>query len=205
MVLRRSRFDDAALFLPVIPRVQTGDDVRAAFWTFGLAGFLLLGAAAIAILRGDGSYGISRFWQVLAGPPDLGPVDFSAVRRSPTGNDALICPPDVCGTAAVDATSPVFLVPAGRLRDAVRIIEVNDPDVDLLARDEAKMQDRYLVRTRMMRFPDTVSVRFIELDANRSTLALYSRSQLGARDFGVNRARLEQWLTQLRAQLPAAP
>jgi uncharacterized protein (DUF1499 family) len=32
---------------------------------------------------------------------------------------------------------------------------------------------------------------------NRSTVALYSRSQIGYWDHGVNRARLERWLERI--------
>ena len=38
----------------------------------------------------------------------------------------------------------------------------------------------------------------------RSTIALYSRSQLGKSDLGVNRARIERWLEQLGAYAPVA-
>ena len=176
--------------------------MRNLVWTMaglGLAGSVLL---SFAIWRGDESYGIARLWTVLAGPADLGAVDFAGIVRSPSSNDALICPPGLCGTARTDGAAPVFNAPVARLRDAVRVIEVNDPDVFPLARDEAKVQDRFLARTSLLRFPDTISVRFIDLGNGRSTLALYSRSKLGSSDFGVNKARLDDWIKQLRSKLP---
>jgi uncharacterized protein (DUF1499 family) len=163
-----------------------------------LAGSAVL---TLAIWRGDESFGIARFWERVVGPPDLGPVDFAAITRSPSGNDALICPPGLCGVAAPDGVSPVFAAPVARLRDAVRVIEVNDPDIFALARDDQRVQDRYLARTRLMRYPDTINVRFIALGDNRSTLALYSRSQVGRKDFGVNKARLEAWIRLLTEKL----
>jgi uncharacterized protein (DUF1499 family) len=174
--------------------------LMAALW-LALAGGVIM---SFALWRGDESYGVARFWERIAGPPDLGPVDFSAVTRSPTGNDALFCPKGLCGAAPVDGEPPVFAVPVSRLRDAVRVIEVNDPDIFALPRDEQRVQDRYLARTRLMRYPDTINVRFIELPGGRSTLALHSRSQLGRKDFGVNKARLEDWISQLREKLPVA-
>ncbi len=176
--------------------------MRNLVWTvaaFGLATSVLL---SFAIWRGDDSYGIASFWTRMAGPADLGPVDFTGIVRSPSSNDALICPPDLCGATRTDGAAPIFNVPVARLRDAVRVIEVNDPDVFPLARNEAKVQDRFLARTRLMRFPDTISVRFIDLGGGRSTLALYSRSQIGRSDFGVNKARLDDWIKQLRSKLP---
>jgi uncharacterized protein (DUF1499 family) len=178
--------------------------VRNFLWIVGTFGMATVIALSFAIWRGDSSFGIASWWERLSGPADLGAVDFAALSRSPTGNDALLCPPDLCGTAKTDGVAPVFVAPVARLRDAVRVIEVNDPDVFPLARDEAKVQDRYLARTRLLRFPDTISVRFIDLGGGRSTLALYSRSQLGAKDFGVNKARLEEWIRLLREKLPVA-
>lgn len=179
--------------------------MRNILWIVGTVGMATLIALSFAIWRGDERFGIAAWWERLAGPPDLGAVDFAAITRSPSGNDALICPPGLCGAVRTDGVSPVFIAPVARLRDAVRVIEVNDPDVFALARDEAKVQDRYLARTRLMRFPDTVSVRFIDLGGGRSTLALYSRSQIGRSDFGVNKARLEEWIGLLRAKLPVEP
>lgn len=161
-------------------------------------------ALSVAVWRGDERFGIAAWWARLAGPADLGPVDFAGITRSPSGNDALFCPPDLCGQVRSDGVAPVFVSPVARLRDAVRVIEVNDPDVFTLARDEGKIQDRYLARTKWMRFPDTISVRFIDLGGGRSTLALYSRSQIGRSDLGVNKARLERWIMLLREKLPVA-
>jgi uncharacterized protein (DUF1499 family) len=176
-------------------------------WRTILSAVLWLGvgatlALAVALWRGDGSYGISSLWQRLFGPPDLGAAEFATLQRSATGNDALICPPGVCGSAPTDGVSPIFAVPVARLRDAVRVIEVNDPDIFVLARDDQRVQDRYLARTRLMRFPDTINVRFVTQGEDRSTLALYSRSQVGRKDFGINKARLEAWIKLLREQLP---
>ena len=54
-------------------------------------------------------------------------------------------------------------------------------------------QDRYVQRSATMSFPDTINVRFIALSDSTSTLAIYSRSQLGHSDIGVNLARIRLW------------
>jgi len=74
--------------------------------------------------------------------------------------------------------------------------------VTQVASDESGFNARYVQRTKIMRFPDTVNVRFIDLGDGRSTIALYSRSQLGESDFGVNRARIERWLGKLQKEAP---
>jgi uncharacterized protein (DUF1499 family) len=163
-----------------------------------------LGGLALAIIRGDESFGISRLWERLSGPADLGPVDFASIRRSASGNDALFCPAELCGAVPVDGVAPVFAAPIGQLRQAVQLIQINSPDVEPVFRQADGRDERYVARTALMRFPDTINVRYIDLGNGRSTLALHSRSQIGRRDFGVNKARLENWIRLLGEKLPVA-
>ena len=48
-----------------------------------------------------------------------------------------------------------------------------------------------------MRYPDSITVRFLPLEEGRSTLAIYSRSHYGRSDFGVNKERVDGWLASL--------
>ncbi len=68
------------------------------------------------------------------------------------------------------------------------------------ALDEQSMQYDYVQRSSLMRFPDSITVRFISLNNDSSTLAIYSRSQYGYSDFGVNEARIRAWLAALERQ-----
>jgi hypothetical protein len=178
------------------------DSMRMIIWAFGLACLLALSLLAVAVWRGDGRFGVADLWEKLAGPADLGPVDFPAISRSATGNDALSCPTGLCGTARVDGAAPVFAVPAPALLQAVRAFLAAQPDLVRVASDDAAMQDRYVARTARMRFPDTINVRVVPVGEGRSTLALYSRSQIGRKDFGVNKARLDGWLAGLGRSVP---
>jgi uncharacterized protein (DUF1499 family) len=139
--------------------------------------------------------GLERTWQGLFGSPDLGPVEFATLKRRTTPNDALICPRDVCAQARADAEPPVFSVPSARLRSLVSEVALAEPGTSLLER--GPQQDRYLVRTRLMRFPDTVVVQVFDRGQDSSTLALYSRSQIGSSDFGVNKRRLKRWVARV--------
>jgi len=53
------------------------------------------------------------------------------------------------------------------------------------------------VRSRLMRYPDTVVARIYGAGPGRSMLGLYSRSQIGYSDMGMNRARIERWLAAI--------
>jgi uncharacterized protein (DUF1499 family) len=68
--------------------------------------------------------------------------------------------------------------------------------------DEASLTDRYIQRSERLGFPDTIVVRFIDYPEGRSSLAIYSRSQLGESDLGANKARIERWLSKLAEQVP---
>ncbi|MFN0192399.1 MAG: DUF1499 domain-containing protein [Aestuariivirga sp.] len=145
--------------------------------------------------------GPERVWSFF-GPPDLGPVTIERFFRRVTPNDALACPPDVC-KAASDVTPPEFAVSAADLRLAFAKVIAAEPRITAVASDDAEMTDRYIQRSALMHYPDTIVVKFFDLPEGRSTIALYSRSQLGKSDLGVNRTRIERWLAKLGEVAPA--
>lgn len=164
-----------------------------------VVGFTLLAALGLFVL-----YGRENSWALFFGRADLGRVDFATLARSPSPNDALACPPGHC-RAPADIVPPVFAVPAEDLRRALRAIVAAEPRVERVADYPEALEERYVARSAAMRFPDTIRVVYLPRGPAASTLALYSSSQLGRSDFGVNRARLEHWLARLAATTPAAP
>ena len=164
----------------------------------GVAALLALGFSVL-VWRGSEPGGIEDAWALVFGRPDLGPVDFQTFKRRATPNDALACPPDLCANAKPDLTPPVYPVSGERLRHLVAEAALADPDTQPVFAGRWDDHDRYLARSRILRFPDTIDVLVIERAENQATLALYSRSQIGLGDFGVNRARIERWLTRIGA------
>jgi uncharacterized protein (DUF1499 family) len=75
------------------------------------------------------------------------------------------------------------------------------PRVERRAVSEDELQYDFVQRSPLLRFPDTITVRFIPLSPTTSTLAMYSRSHYGYSDFGVNRRRIETWLASLRVPM----
>jgi uncharacterized protein (DUF1499 family) len=144
---------------------------------------------------------MARVWQSLFGSPDLGPVDFATLKRRTTPNDSLACSRGLCPRATPDIEPPVYPLAAERLRAIAREAILAEPDVMLVQSDG--LQDRYVVRTRLLRFPDTVDVKVVDVAENRSTLALYSRSQVGRSDLGTNGRRLGRWVARI-SRLAAA-
>lgn len=162
--------------------------------------FSIVAAAAMVLLGAFFIVGPERIW-ALFGPADLGPVNFETLTRRTVPNDALACPQSLC-IAKSDITPPVFAVSAPDLEKAFAKVIASEPRVEQMAWEDGGFTQRYVQRTKIMRFPDTISVRFIDLGDGRSTIALYSRSQLGEADFGVNRARIERWLEKLSKEAP---
>ncbi len=172
------------------------------------AGLVALAVAlgfSFLLWRGAEPGGIDDAYAVLFGPADLGPVDFAALTRRSAPNDALACPVGLCPKAEADLVPPVFDVPGERLRAIVAEVAAAEPNTEPALAAEGEEQDRYVARSRLMRFPDTVDVRIVREGEGRSTLALYSRSQIGYSDLGVNRARIERWLEAIRARAAESP
>ena len=127
-------------------------------------------------------------------------VDFAELNLPKETNWFLTCPPGFCGTSP-HADSPVFDAPVERLRARWREVIVTQPRVELLAEHRDGWQFDFIQRSARFRFPDIITVRFISASPSRSTLAIYSRSIYGQSDFGVNRKRIEAWLTILHGDL----
>ena len=192
----------AALYFPVAKsRALTNAKAmtvgRISKTATGLAGAGL----AIGIWQGWGK-GLDRLWAKALGPPDLGPVDFGSLRR--VGADALVAPPSVCAHARADIMPPDFPVPPERLRAILAEIAVSEPHTVLVHADPDETHDRYVGRSRLLRIPETIDVKIIDPGAGRSTLAMYSRSQVGRGDLGGNRKRLKRWLERA-VRLAAEP
>lgn len=130
-------------------------------------------------------------------------LDFASFEKTDASNQYLVCPPGYC-RAAADEASPEFPLPAPALAAIVRRVIENEPRTMLLREDIATGQRVYVQRSLVFRFPDTIWIQVLPLGADRSTLAIYSRSAYGRYDFGVNRKRVEGWLADITAAVNVA-
>jgi uncharacterized protein (DUF1499 family) len=163
-------------------------------------GLLIIIAVTCAVFLGVGS---DRFWRFF-GEPDLGPVPFEQIVRRSTANDALVCPLDIC-KAKSDIAAPLYPVSAAELRRALAKVIASEPRIKTVETSDATLTDRYIQRSERLGFPDTIVARAIDRPDGRSTIALYSRSQLGESDLGVNKARIERWLAKLATHVAPVP
>ena len=142
-----------------------------------IAGFLTLGP--------------ERLWAEF-GPPDLGAVRFATLQRSATPNDALACLPEFCAAKA-DLPAPVIARPVNEVFLAVQEAVEREPRLEQVEAHAAQGTLRYVQRSKVMGFPDTINVRVVPTVNGGSAVLIYSRSQIGKGDMGVNLARVKRW------------
>jgi len=111
-------------------------------------------------------------------------------------NQFLITPENYCGAKA-QMISPTFNLPVEELRQRWMDMIASQPRIETGKADDGIMQYNFTQRTKLLRFPDMITVRFIPLKQHCCTLAVYSRSRYGRRDFGVNKDRICTWLDAL--------
>jgi uncharacterized protein (DUF1499 family) len=162
-----------------------------------VGGFLLL--LLIAAFGVFWLAGPERIW-MLFGPPDLGPVVFETFQRRSTRTDALACPTGLC-QADTDLLPPVYPVDIATLRKALHQALKTERRLTRVHIDDRLPADRFVQRSETLRFPDTIVVRYLALPGGGSTIAIYSRSQIGRGDLGVNLARVERWLAKLSQEV----
>lgn len=127
-------------------------------------------------------------------------IDFATLVRADTPNQYLMCPSNLCA-AFIDDLPPDYAASVTEVRMAWEAMLKSEPRVKELRRDNSGTQIDYVQRSRLMRFPDLITIRFIKLDEQKTTIAIYSRSIYGEGDMGVNRERTRAWVARLNTML----
>ena len=161
--------------------------------------FWLILAGIVFVALYAGLKGRKQVWTLLYGPVVREPVDFQTLKLKPSPNQYLVCPPELCENAKAHAEAPVFDMTSEQLRGRWRERIETQPLVERIEGDTGGEQLSYEVLTPLMRFPDTVTVRFLPADGGKSTLAVYSRSHYGYSDMGANEKRVKSWLELLES------
>ena len=152
----------------------------------GLLAFLILLA-----VTGFVTLGPAKLWAEF-GPADLGAVDFATLQRRTTPNDALACLPEFCAASA-DIPALVIARPVGEVFPAVQQAVAMEPRLEKVDASAAQGTLRYVQRSEVMAFPDTINIKVAPMADGGSAVLIYSRSQIGKGDMGVNLARVKRW------------
>lgn len=160
---------------------------------FIVAFIFILGIAVLLFFRSP-----ETFWELVVGDPDLGYIDFSTVKKTNRPNQFLLCPKDICKNEIPDAEPPVFKMTKERLK-ANFITALGTEGRSTV--DDAGDGLRFIMRSPIFRFPDTISVEFFDVQGG-AMLAIYSRAQIGYRDFDANEKRVRRWISSLETNHP---
>lgn len=123
-------------------------------------------------------------------------INFKTMKLPTSANFYLLCPLDYC-QAKASKDSPVYNVSVDKLMQAWHKMIKQQPRTTVMFSEHANKQFGYVQRSKYLRFPDFIQVKFIALNDKQSTLAIYSSSRYGYYDFGVNQKRVKSWLKQL--------
>ena len=157
---------------------------RLFLYALALAGGLLVGL----LLNG------TAVWHLVAGPPDLGRADYTIAERPM--NHAVACAADDDGCASPDIEAAPLPDAPKAVLDRLDAVATRRPRVTRVDDGSDPLHRRYVARSRWLGFPDTVAVDAVPLNGG-TALRMSSRSQIGVDDFGVNEARLREWLAAL--------
>ena len=132
---------------------------------------------------------------------DVTPMDIRTLEERTKSNDALACPAGLCRVDA-DFESPSFAVSVEELLKIAEKVIGDEPRTKLVAQDENLQQLVFVQRSRIFRFPDTIWIQGVRTGTG-STVIIYSRSNYGESDLGVNKKRVRAWLEKLTSQIRA--
>jgi hypothetical protein len=127
-------------------------------------------------------------------------MDMTKIERPATPNTFLAGPAGML--PAPDAVTEEQNLPAPVLYERVRVLFGAQPSTFVAAEFPVQLQIHYVVRSKLMNYPDLVTVQVNAAGPNRSpdrsSLAIWSRSVYGRSDLGVNRDRTMSWLALLQ-------
>ncbi len=123
------------------------------------------------------------------------PLSFANLERTGRPNDALAAPEGFTAAHA-DVVSPTYSVSAEALFEAAREVLAAEPRTRILAVFRDERQIALEQRSSLFGFRDSIWVQAVERK-DGSSLLIYSRSNVGYWDLGVNRNRVETWLAAI--------
>jgi uncharacterized protein (DUF1499 family) len=128
-------------------------------------------------------------------------IDFKTLELGDAPNQTLVLPDGFNSISKPHLLSPIFPIPIDSLYHCWLHMVNKQPRVKLIAQATNKNQYEFLQRSAVFHFPDIITVQFLSLPDNHSSLAAYSRSKYGYYDFGVNRRRMVCWLDLLKQEV----
>ncbi|MEM1163746.1 MAG: DUF1499 domain-containing protein [Pseudomonadota bacterium] len=120
-------------------------------------------------------------------------VDPSTIERTGKPNDYLVAPAGAT-TATADAVARMRQTDPKSL--LFQLDAIARPQSEVLAGSVDELWITYIQKTRLLGFPDYITVKAVP-EGEGAALIIWSRSRFGHSDLGVNKARVEAWLSKL--------
>lgn len=129
------------------------------------------------------------------------PTQFNFDRLESIDNSKgyLACPENYCNDKKKLVT-PVFNMSRAKLEEKWQMVAATLPRTQLISQNEKTDEYVYTQRSMMLHFPDDIFIKFVDLGENKSGILMYSQSRYGHYDFGINKARVKDWLKLLQSQ-----
>ena len=124
-------------------------------------------------------------------------VDLRKLDRTGHPNDWMACSRNIC-LGDLNTEIPIFAISKQKLIQLTKRLFIEKPRTKFIRFVPKLDQLIFVQRSKFLRFPDTVWIQFFELETGTS-LIIYSRSNYGYYDFGVNRKRVNSWIKSLEA------
>ena len=102
--------------------------------------------------------------------------------------------PEGSTSEPIDAIGPIYGKRALDMAQAFHEYVLTQRATQHVAGITAGLHMTYVQRSERLQLPDYISVKFLDLPDDRSTVAIFSRSRFGYGDLGVNEARVRQWI-----------
>jgi hypothetical protein len=138
------------------------------------------------------------------GLPPPTPIAFDRGFGLPASPNACLLAPPGASLPAHGRIGP-WPVSAERLWDVVQEVAAAEPRCVPLASWPARRQAQWVVRSRLMNYPDIVVAEVMAATGDGAGLShglvLYSRSLVGWSDLGVNAGRLARWRAEIERRL----
>ncbi len=157
-----------------------------------IAVILIVAAVVIA------GYFVLYFVSTAKHDPDVWHLDPLHARASGKPNTYRVAPLNLA-SQPVNQDAPVYRENPLVLSRAFDDFVLSQPNTVRMAGLPTSLMVTYVQTSKHLKMPDYITVKFIEVDADHSTIAIYSRSRFGYGDLGVNKRRVENWLKPLAA------
>ena len=139
------------------------------------------------------------FGRGAAGLPPPEPVDFRSLALPRSPNACLAAPAGAHPEAHL--STPPLPVSAATAWPALRGFGRRFPRTYPLAEWPGRRQAQWVERSALLNFPDVIAAELADGPDGAAGLFLFSRSLFGRSDFGVNRRRVQAWITGFEAAL----